>query len=87
MTEAPELLAVVLRPAMMVVVGAIVYRAGKLVAPRHLAARIAFGATCLLFALDLTMIAYPDLRSASAVSTVIGVAVLAVIFRKRAVHG
>jgi len=72
---------------MMIVVGALIYRGGNLFLPRYIAARLAFICTIVLFAVELVSIAYPDLLIASAVATLLGVAVLGLILRKRAING
>ena len=87
MTGLPDLLTVALRPVSMIVVGAVAYKASKLVAQRHIAARIAFIGTCVLFVFELTSIRYPLLRDASAMTTLAGTGILALIFKERAVHG
>ena len=87
MTGTPDLIAVALRPVLMIAVGAIIYRGAKVVLPRYIAARLTFIGTSALFALELVSIAYPDLLIAPAVATLLGVAMLGLFLRKRAING
>lgn len=87
MSGLPDLIAVALRPLLMVAVGAVIYRIMKLVVSRQTAARTAFIVASALFLLDLFSIGYPALRIASVFATGLGIGALALILRKRAFNG
>ncbi|MFK4874466.1 hypothetical protein [Novosphingobium sp. ZW T3_23] len=83
MNQLAELIAVAVRPVMMVVIAAPAYKLGKLFISRRTAAGVSLLLTTLLFLFDLFSIQVPDLRLATAVSTLVGFALLTCIFWKR----
>lgn len=83
MSQLPDLIAVALRPIVIVGVAAIIYKIGKLFLISKKSAAISFLLTATLFVIDLISIRTPDLRFLSAFFTLVGLGMLAFIFRKK----
>lgn len=83
MSQLPDLIAVALRPIMIIGVAAVIYKIGKLLLPSKKSAVISFLLTATFFVIDLISIRIPDLRLLSAFSTLVGFGMLAFIFRKK----
>lgn len=70
----------------MVAIAAPAYKLGKLFVSRRMAALASLSLTPLLFLLELFLIQIPNLRFATAVSTLVGFALLTCIFWQRVVR-
>lgn len=83
MNQLADLIACAARPVMMAIVAAPIYKLGKLfVAPKK-AAIFSLSLTTLLFLLELLSIQFASLRFTTAISTLVGSALLASIFWRR----
>lgn len=83
MSQLPDLIAVALRPIMIIGVAAVIYKIGRLLLPSKKTAAISFFLTAALFVIDLISIRIPALRLLSTFSTMVGFVMLAFIFRKK----
>lgn len=83
MTQLPELIAVVLRPIVMVAVGAAIYKLFNFFVSTKKAAGFSLSLTTTIFLAELGSIQMPDLWLASLFSTLLGFGILAFFFWKK----
>ncbi len=84
MSQLPDLISVALRPILMLIFAALVYKVAKLFIATNRAAILSFSSTTGLFIIELVSIQIPALQFASMLSTLVGAGLLAMIFwRKR----